>query len=67
MDAPRSDRCMKMAPRIAWHDYVMQKDVDMGSAGSLTVAILCIAVVFLLRSFYKRYNRMTERENESND
>jgi len=58
---------MKMAPRIAWHDYVMQKDVDMGSAGSLTVAILCIAVVFLLRSFYKRYNRMTERENESND
>lgn len=45
----------------------MQKDVDMGSAGSLTVAILFIAVVFLLRSFYKRYNRMTERENESND
>jgi hypothetical protein len=58
---------MKMVPRIAWHDYVMQKDVDMGSAGSLTVAILCITVVFLLRSFYKRYNRMTERENESND
>ncbi len=45
----------------------MQKDVDMGSAGSVTVALLIIAVVFLLRSFYKRYNRMTERENESND
>jgi len=65
--ALRSDRCMKMVPQIAWHDYGMQKDVDMGSAGSLTVALLCIAVVFLLRSFYKRYNRMTERENESND
>jgi hypothetical protein len=58
---------MKMAPLIAWHDYAMQKDVDMGSAGSVTVALLIIAVVFLLRSFYKRYNRMTERENESND
>jgi hypothetical protein len=66
-DAPRSDRYMKMVPLIAWHDYDMQKDVDMGSAGSVTVALLIIAVVFLLRSFYKRYNRMTERENESND
>jgi len=66
-DAPRSDRYMKMAPLIAWHDYGMQKDIDMGSAGSVTVALLIIAVVFLLRSFYKRYNRMTERENESND
>jgi hypothetical protein len=65
--APHSDRYMKMVPLIAWHDYVMQKDVDMGSAGSVTVALLIIAVVFLLRSFYKRYNRMTERENESND
>ena len=36
----------------------MQKDVDMGAAGSLTVAILCIAVALLLRSFYKRYNRL---------
>ena len=67
MGAPHSDRYMKMVPLIAWHDYVMQKDVDMGSAGSVTVALLIIAVVFLLRSFYKRYNRMTERENESND
>ncbi len=65
--APHSDRYMKMVPLIAWHDYGMQKDVDMGSAGSVTVALLIIAVVFLLRSFYKRYNRMTERENESND
>jgi hypothetical protein len=66
-DAPRSDRYMKKVPLIAWHDYGMQKDIDMGSAGSVTVALLIIAVVFLLRSFYKRYNRMTERENESND
>jgi hypothetical protein len=36
----------------------MQKDVDMGIAGSLTVAILCISVALLLRSFYKRYNRL---------
>jgi len=56
-----------MEHQIAWHDYVMQKNIDMGSAGSLTVAILIIAVVFLLRSFYKRYMRMSERNNESQD
>jgi hypothetical protein len=67
VDAPHSDRYMKKVPLIAWHDYGMQKDIDMGSAGSVTVALLIFAVVFLLRSFYKRYNRMTERENESND
>ena len=27
----------------------------MGSAGSLTVGILLIVVVFLMRSFYKRF------------
>jgi hypothetical protein len=43
----------------------MQKDVDMGAAGSLTVAILCIAVALLLRSFYKRYNRMSATEEET--
>ena len=43
----------------------MEKDVDMGWAGSLTVLILCITVAVLLRSFYKRYTRMTKREDEN--
>ena len=42
----------------------MQKDVEMGWAGSLTVLILCITVAILLRSFYKRYMRMNARNNE---
>ena len=33
----------------------MQKNVEMGSAGSITIAILIVAVVFLMRSFYKRF------------
>jgi hypothetical protein len=33
----------------------MTKNIDMGAAGSLTVALLIIAVVFLMRSFYKRF------------
>lgn len=33
----------------------MQKNYEVGAAGSLTIAILIIAVVFLMRSFYKRY------------
>ena len=43
----------------------MQKDVDMGWEGSLTVLILCITVAILLRSFYKRYMRMNARNNEN--
>lgn len=43
----------------------MTKDVDMGIAGSITVTILCIAVAILLRSFYKRYMRMKNREEDS--
>jgi len=43
----------------------MQKDVEMGWAGSLTVLILCISVAMLLRSFYKRYMRMNARNNEN--
>lgn len=45
----------------------MPKDVDMGSAGSLTMVILFVTVVFLLRSFYKRYNRLNERRDEGSD
>lgn len=42
----------------------MSKDVQMGGAGSLTVALLIVAVAFLLRSFYKRYTRMQKREDD---
>ena len=45
-----------------WENYRMDKDVDMGWAGSLTVLLLCISVALLLRSFYKRYNKMKDRE-----
>ena len=33
----------------------MQKNIEMSPAGSLTIAILIIVVVFLMRSFYKRF------------
>lgn len=39
----------------------MNKDVDMGVAGSLTMIVLVAAVALLLRSFYKRYNRLNNR------
>jgi hypothetical protein len=42
----------------------MSKNVDMGVAGSLTVALLIVAVAFLLRSFYKRYTRMEKRKED---
>jgi len=48
---------------LTWENYRMDKDVDMGWAGSLTVLILCISVALLLRSFYKRYGKMKDREN----
>jgi hypothetical protein len=41
----------------------MNKDVDMGWAGSLTVLLLCISGALVLRSFYKRYAKMKDREN----
>lgn len=41
----------------------MNKDVDMGVAGSLTMILLVSSIAFLLRSFYKRYNRMQDRED----
>ena len=45
-----------------WENYRMETEVDMGWAGSLTVLILCISVALLLRSFYKRYTKMKDRE-----
>ncbi len=42
----------------------MNKDVDMGIAGSFTMIVLVTTVTLLLRSFYKRYNRMINREDD---
>ena len=42
----------------------MQKDVSMGLAGSLTMIFLTVAVVFLLRSFYKRFNRLQNNKDK---
>ena len=42
----------------------MSKNVEMGTSGSLTVAILIAAVAVLLRSFYKRYTRLKKREED---
>ncbi|CAB4339694.1 unannotated protein [freshwater metagenome] len=44
----------------------MNKDVDMGVAGSLTMIILVASIAFLLRSFYKRYTRLEKREDGKN-
>ncbi len=38
----------------------MSQNVEVGGAGSLVIAGLFIAVLFLLRSFYKRYNRASK-------
>lgn len=40
------------------------KDVEIGAVGSVTMIILFTAMVFLLRSFYKRYTRMVKRSEE---
>jgi hypothetical protein len=42
----------------------MSKDVDMGIAGSLTMIILVSSIAILLVSFYKRYSRMQNREDD---
>ena len=43
----------------------MNKDVDMGIAGSLTMIVLVSSIALLLRSFYKRYNRLNNTEDQS--
>jgi len=50
---------------IAWDDYAMTKNIEMGAAGSLTVALLIVAVTFLMRSFYKRFMGI-DRSDDSN-
>lgn len=47
----------------------MSQNVEMGGVGSLTIALLVAAVIFLMRSFYKRYSRMEKarQEQEASD
>ncbi|MFM1951371.1 MAG: hypothetical protein RJA33_165 [Actinomycetota bacterium] len=45
----------------------MSKDVDMGVAASFTMIILVSAVTLLLISFYKRYQRLSKRDNPNQD
>ena len=36
----------------------MNKNVDVGVAGSITMIVLTVSVIILLRSFYKRFNNV---------
>jgi ABC-type multidrug transport system permease subunit len=50
----------------------MARDVEVGVVGSLTMIVLFSSVYFLLRNFYKRFNRFKEKEvpyqeNEAKD
>ena len=47
----------------------MNKDVDMGIAGSVTMIVVVSSITLLLRSFYKRYNRVINNgaNNEINN
>ena len=50
----------------------MVKDYDVGIAGSLTMIVLFTPVTLLLRSFYKRFNRLQKnsevvQENEDDN
>jgi len=49
----------------------MTEDVEVGVAGSLTMIVLFSSIALLMRSFYKRYQRMNnngvERENEGDN
>jgi hypothetical protein len=37
---------------------------DMGVAGSLTMILLSLAMVFLMVSFYRRYKRLIDRKDK---
>jgi ABC-type multidrug transport system permease subunit len=47
----------------------MARDVEVGVVGSLTMIVLFSSVYFLLRNFYKRFNRLNENEapNQENE
>jgi hypothetical protein len=61
------DRCNRIhlgTSHPSWENLLMNKDVDMGVAGSLTMIVLVLSTAFLLRSFYKRYTRLQNREDD---
>ena len=63
----RIDRCNRThleGGLWTWDDSLMNKDVDMGLAGSLTMIVLVAATALLLRSFYKRYNRVINHKDD---
>ena len=37
---------------------------DMGVAGSLTMILLSLAMVFIMVSFYRRYKRLIDRKDQ---
>ncbi len=37
---------------------------DMGVAGSLTMILLSLAMVFIMVSFYRRYKRLLDRKDQ---
>jgi hypothetical protein len=43
----------------------MTEEIDMGAAGSLTVAVLVITFAFLMRSFYKRFMGVDRSDDSS--
>lgn len=43
----------------------MEKNIDMGTAGSLTITLLVVAVALLMRSFYKRYMGVNRSDDTS--
>ena len=43
----------------------MQRNVEMGAAGSITIVLLIVAVVFLMRSFYKRFMNVDRSDDTS--
>ena len=42
----------------------MNKNVDVGVAGSITMIVLTVSVVILLRSFYKRFSNVKKDDQK---
>ncbi|MCX6453392.1 MAG: hypothetical protein WCH97_00290 [Actinomycetes bacterium] len=38
--------------------------IDVGVAGSITMIILCLSVGLLLWNFYRRYKKLSDRNDE---
>ena len=42
----------------------LSKNVDVGIAGSITMIVLTVAVILLLRSFYKRFTNVRKDDDQ---